>query len=110
MAGRNGEGAERRYEVFLSPTTSPTFRAAHERHLYRHPARTRRDRVLPLRAPARGTAAARCPPVTAERDRINKQIDGLITTRDRLDAAIDAASVSAVSCASASVAVDDRSP
>lgn len=40
----------------------------------------------------------------AERDRINLQIDGLITTRDRLDAIIDVASTSSASCSSVGIA------
>jgi DNA-binding transcriptional MerR regulator len=42
----------------------------------------------------------------AERDRINQQIGDLITTRDRLDAVIDAAGSPSGSCSSAGVVVD----
>jgi DNA-binding transcriptional MerR regulator len=48
----------------------------------------------------------------AERDRINLQIGDLITTRDRLDAVIDAAGSPSASCSSAGVVVntDARKP
>jgi DNA-binding transcriptional MerR regulator len=44
--------------------------------------------------------------LTAERDRINLQIGDLITTRDRLNAVIDAAGASSASCSSAGIVVN----